>query len=99
MTFPTSFIGGALAALYIGCAIYVVADDRKSTGGGWITMHGMATFLITFPISAPGEFLGMRPDYRRNLDMTLAIGGTAALIYLASAGVGALFRHLTTNTT
>ena len=52
----------------------------------------MGAFLITLPVSAAGEALGMRPDYRRNLDMTFAIGLCSALVYLAGAGLGKLAR-------
>jgi hypothetical protein len=94
MSIPTSYVGAVLAAVYIACAVYVVSDERRGHGGGWISLNGMATFIVTFPISAPAELLGMRPDHRKNIDMVFAIGGTAAILYFATAGAGALFRHL-----
>ena len=33
------------------------------------------------PVSAPAELLGMKLDFRKNLDMAVAIGGCAALVY------------------
>jgi hypothetical protein len=52
----------------------------------------MTSFLITFPVSLAGEYLDMKPDYRRNLDMTCAIFVTAGLVYLLGAGLGKLTR-------
>jgi hypothetical protein len=89
---PSCIVGGVFAVIYLGCAIYVVASDRTATGGGWITLHGMATFLVTFPVSAPLEFLGMHLDHRRNLDMVVAVGGSAGMVYLTAAGITSLFR-------
>ena len=89
---PSFIVGGVLAVIYLGCAIWVVAIDRTATGGGWITMRGMATFLITFPVSAPFELLGVHLDYRRNFDMMVAVGGSAGIVYLTAAGITSLFR-------
>lgn len=85
-----SKFGAVLAVLYLAAAIWIVGGERRSTGGGWITLNGMGTFLITLPVSALGEKLGARPDYRRNMDMTFAIGVCAILIYLLGAALGKL---------
>ena len=79
-------------AIYVGGAIWIVANDRTAIGGGWITMRGMASFLVTFPVSAPLELLGVPLDHRRNVDMAVAIGGSAGVIYLVVAGITSLFR-------
>ena len=89
---PSIIAGGVLAVIYLGCAIWVVVGDRTATGGGWITMRGMATFLVTFPISAPFELIGMHLDHRRNLDMVVAVGGSAGVVYFVTAGITSLFR-------
>ena len=86
--FPISKFGLILTALYILVAIFIVREDRRSTTGGWITLQGIGAFLITLPVSAVGEKLGIRPDYRRNLDMAIAIGICAILVYLVGAGLG-----------
>ncbi len=86
--FPRSLFGAVLAALYIAVAIFAVASDRTSSGGGgWITLKGMGTAIITLPITFLGEALGMKPDYRRNADMAFAIGACALLVYFAGAGL------------
>ncbi len=82
-----SKFGLVLATIYILVAILIVREDRRTTSGGWITLRGIGAFLITFPVSALGEKAGMQPDYRRNLDMALAIGICALLVYMIGAGL------------
>lgn len=46
-----SKVGLVLAAIYIAIAVWVVFSERTSpSGGGWISLNGMASFLITFPV-------------------------------------------------
>lgn len=85
---PRSFVGAAMAMIYIIVAIAAVYSDRHPRGGGWITLNGMATYLITIPVSMPLELLGHRPDYKRNLDMTLAIVVCAVMVYGIGAAIG-----------
>ncbi len=92
--FPRSTFGLVLAVIYIAVAIFVVADDRSSTTGGWISLHGIPTFLITFPVAFIGEKLGMRPDFRRNADMAFVIGVCAVLVYFIGVGQVKLARIL-----
>ncbi len=93
--FPRSVFGAVLAALYIGVAIFAVASDRTSSGGGgWITLKGMGAAIVTLPITFLGDVLGMKPDYRRNLDMAFAIGACALLVYFAGAGLAWTARAL-----
>lgn len=88
--FPRSYLGAALAAVYVGISVSMILSDRRSSGGGdWISLKGMGAFLATFPVSALGEIMGMKLDYRRNLDMGFAVGLCALLVYLVGAGVGA----------
>jgi hypothetical protein len=93
--FPRSLFGAVLAAIYIAMAICAVASDRSSSGGGgWITLKGMGAAIVTLPITSLGEALGMKPDYRRNLDMAFAIGACALLVYFAGAGLARVARAL-----
>lgn len=78
---PRFFPGLVIAVLYAACAIGVVATERGESPSGWITLQGMGSFLVTMPVSAPAELLGMKLDFRKNLDMAVAIGGCAALVY------------------
>ena len=92
--FPRSLFGAVLALIYLAVAAVAVISDRGEKGGSWISLHGMASFLVTFPVSLLGEKLGMRPDFRRNLDMTFAIGVCAVLVYLLGAGLARLARSV-----
>ena len=90
---PRSTFGAVLALLYLVAAIWIVLGERKGgSGGGWISLTGMASYLATFPVSVVGEFLGAKPDFRRNLDMGFALMVCTALVYLTGAGIGKLAR-------
>lgn len=49
MSWPRSITGGALASLYLVIAGYVAQDEIRNPGGGWITLRGMGTFILTAP--------------------------------------------------
>lgn len=85
---PRSILGGVLAAIYVVFAVLVIASDRQSKGGGWITLNGMASFLVTFPVSAPLEMLGHKLQFRRNIEMTAVVASCAFLVYFVGAGIG-----------
>ena len=92
--FSLSKLGAVLALAYAAFAIWVVFTERATPGGGWINLNGMASYLVTLPVSAPMEMLGARPDYQKTFDMTAAILVCAALVYLAGAGLEWLVRLL-----
>jgi hypothetical protein len=92
--FPVSRFGGTLAALYTAFAVWMVIEERTTKAGGWITLRGMASALITAPVSFPMEMLGWKLDYRRTLDMALAIFICAALVYLLGVGLASLASFL-----
>lgn len=91
-----SKVGLVLAVIYVAFAVMVMIQDRTSTASGWITLQGMATYLVTMPISAPFELMGMKLDYKKNIDMGLAIAGCAVMVYFIGAGLSwiahAMFR-------
>ncbi len=87
-----SIFGVVLVVIYIVVAMFVVASDRGHVGGTWISLDGIGTFLITFPVSFLGEKLGLRPDFRRNADMAFAIGVCAVLVYFLGVGLARLAR-------
>jgi len=92
--FPVSRFGGALAAFYAAFAVWVVIAERTTKAGGWITLRGMASALVTAPVSLPMEMLGWKLDYRRTPDMALAILICAALVYLLGASLASLVSFL-----
>jgi hypothetical protein len=87
---PRSIFGAVLAVGYATLAAIVVWQERRSPSGDWISLKGMGSYLITFPVSFAGEQLGHKLDYRRNLDMFFAIGVCAICVYLVGAGIGKL---------
>ena len=90
---PRSLFGAILAVAYAILAVAAVAADRApGGGGGWISLSGMISFLITFPVSLAGELIGAKPDFRRNLDMAFAISFCTVMIYFVGAGLGKLTR-------
>jgi len=89
-----SKVGLVFAVIYIAIAVWVVFSERTSpSGGGWISLNGMASFLITFPVSAPLEIMGARPDYQKTFDMTAAILVCAVLVYFVGAGLEWIVRQ------
>lgn len=42
-----SWVGIVLCVLYV--AVYVVQDELRYTGGGWISLRGMAVAIVTLP--------------------------------------------------
>ena len=85
---PVSRFGAVLAALYAAFAVLIVAADRApGAGGGWISLAGMSSYLVTAPVSLPFEFLGQKLEYKRNLDMGFAIFGCSMIVYLVGAAL------------
>lgn len=90
-----SKFGLVVAVIYIALAIWVVVSERTSTGGGgWISLNGMASYIITMPVSMPMEMLGARPDYQKTFDMAAAILICAGLVYFVGAGLEWFVRQL-----
>lgn len=91
--FPRSTFGLILAFIYLVPAVWIVLGERKGgSGGGWISLTGMASYLATLPVSFVGEMMGAKPDFRRNVDMAFAISVCSTLVYLLGAGIGKLAR-------
>ena len=92
-----SKVGIALALVYAAIAIWVVVTERTGpAGGGWITLNGMGSYLVTLPVSAPLEMMGARPDYQKTFDMGAAILVCAIMVYWVGAGAEWLVRQLFT---
>lgn len=73
---PALGIGLGVGLVYAAFAAFVIASDRRPHGGGWISLAGLVSYLVTFPIAWLAEKLGHRLDHRRNLDMLIAVLGT-----------------------
>lgn len=83
--------GVTCAAVYVVAAMYLIYDDRNAQGGGWINLHGMLSGIATLPAAAVSELLGLRPDYKSNLDMGVSVAFCAGLVYWVVSGVQKLF--------
>ncbi len=84
--------GMVLAALYAAGAGWVVWTERVSTGGGWINLRFMGSYLVTFPVAGLAEWLGMKLDFRRSVDVVLAVGGCTAIFYFVGWGIERVVR-------
>ena len=90
-----SKVGLVLALVYIAFAAWVVFSERTSPpGGGWISLSGMASYIVTIPVSLPMEILGAKPDYQKTLDIGAAILACAVLVYFVGAGLEWLVRQM-----
>ena len=79
-------IGAWVGLGYAVLAAALIAADRRPSSGSWINLSGLVSCLVTFPIAALAEKCGRRLDHRSNVDMTVAVAGTAVLL----AGLTAL---------
>jgi len=92
-----SWLGAALALLYTAVATYVVQDELRNTGGGWINLRGMGTTLVTAPSQVTFglvlEWLGVpRVDYSEPGlgsygQLVLHVAVSAAAVYLLGYGI------------
>ena len=76
-----------IAIVYVIIAIAVVREDRRSTSGGFISLHGMISALATMPVWFPLEYAGYQPNFRSNLQMASAILSCAVLVFFTAYGV------------
>lgn len=84
--------GLVLAALYAAGAGWVVWTEQASTGGNWINLRFMGSYLATFPVAGLAEWLGFKLDFRRPLDIAISLGGCAVLFYFVGWAAERLFR-------
>jgi hypothetical protein len=92
-----SWLGATLALIYTSIAVYVVQDELRHTGGGWINLRGMGVMLVTAPSQATFgvvlEWLGVpRVDYSEPglggySQLVLHVLVSAAVIYLLGYGI------------
>lgn len=81
--------------LYVSSAVYMVADDRASTAGGWINLNGLVSGIATLPVTAfCEEILGVSLNYQSNLHMGIAILLCAAMVYFATNKAVSLAQRL-----
>ena len=69
------------AAIYLAIAGYFVREDRTASGGGWISLQGLLSAIVTMPVSFPLEYLGHKMDYKSNWQMGGAILVSGALVF------------------
>jgi hypothetical protein len=92
-----SRLGIALALIYTAIAVYVVQDELRYTGGGWINLRGMGVMLVTAPSQVTFgivlEWLGVpRVDYSEPglgsyTQLVLHVAVSAAAVYLSGYSI------------
>lgn len=92
-----SWLGAVLGLLYTALAVYVVQDELRHTGGGWINLRGMAVALVTAPsqltLGIVLESLGVprvdyaEPDFGSYSQLVLHVAVSAAAVYLLGYAV------------
>ena len=103
MEIHQSRLGAALALLYAAVATYVVQDELRNTGGGWINLRGMGTVLVTAPsqltfglvlqwLGVPGVDYS-EPGSGSYGQLVLHVTVSAAFVYLLGYGVERLARR------
>lgn len=92
-----SWLGAALGLLYTAAAVYVVRDELKNTGGGWINLRGMGVMIVTAPSQVTFglalEWLGVprinysEPGLGGYGQLALHVLVSAAFVYLLGYGI------------
>ena len=85
---------GIIAGVYIVLAIGLVRADRQTHTGGFISLQGMLSGLVTLPVTFLLEYCGHRINFRSNVEMGAAILGCAALFFLLTFGVVAFADYI-----
>lgn len=98
-----SRLGTTLGLLYTAGASYVVQDELRNTSGGWITLRGMGTALVTAPSQVTFEvvlgWLGVprvhytEPGLGGYSQLVLHVAVSAATAYLLGYGLEWLTRR------
>lgn len=92
-----SWLGAALGLLYTAAAAYVVRDELRYTGGGWINLRGLGVTLVTAPsqvtLGPALEWLGVprinysEPGPGGYAQIVLHVLVSAAAVYLLGYGI------------
>lgn len=103
-----SWPSGSLTALYLVFAGYVIQDELRHSGGGWINLCGMGTVLATAPSQVTLgnllRWLGIpKVDYADPragdyLELLAHLLLSAAFVYFVVLGVELLVRRLFAST-
>jgi len=75
-------------------AACLVQTDRTTSAGGWISLQGMVSALITAPVSFPLEFCGQKLDYKSNVQMGAAILVCGVIVFAVAMGAFSLVQYL-----
>lgn len=73
-------IGLCVGAVYVAVAGFVIACDRAPHRGGWISLNGILSLLVTLPIAWLMAKCGRPLDPRRTPDLVVGVLGTALLV-------------------
>ena len=76
-----------IAIVYMLLAAGFVRSDRGSNNGGFISLQGMMSLIMTLPVTALMEYLGHKIDFRSNRQMGTAILLCGAILFGISFGV------------
>lgn len=105
MRIPFSTFGLICAAIYLPVGIWVVQDELRHSGGGWINLRGMGTTLATAPSQLTLGWLlralGVpkvnfnTPGVAGYLELFLHLVLTALVIYCLGAGLEWIARRVT----
>ncbi len=102
---PYSIVGVICAAIYLPFGIWVVQDELRHSGGGWINLRGMGTTLATAPSQLTLGWLlralGVpkvnfnTPGVAGYLELFLHLALTALVVYCLGAGLEWIARRVT----
>jgi hypothetical protein len=98
-----SWLGTILSLAYTAAAVYVVQDELRHSGGGWINLRGLGTALVTFPsqltLGVVLEWLGVprvnfwEPGVVDYSQLVMHVVVSATVVYLVGYGVEYVVRR------
>jgi hypothetical protein len=102
--FRWSWFAAGVTAVYILLAGYVIRDELRYTGGGWINLRGMGTMIATLPSYATLgnllEWLGVPkvnysdPRVGDYVQLVTHVLVSAVFVYAVALGLQLLARRL-----
>jgi len=92
-----SIVGGVLAGIYLIVATFVTQDEIRHSAGGWISLRGMITGIVTAPsqvtVGTLLKAIGVPPvDYYNMgfsgyLQLGIHVIVSTAFVYFLGAGI------------
>ena len=100
-----SIVGGVFAGVYFIVAAFITQDEVRHSAGGWISLRGMMTGIVTAPsqvtVGTLLKAIGVPPVDYYNLgfsgyaQIVLHVLVSTVFVYFLGAGLQGIARYMT----